>query len=364
MKCFRTILLFFTLYLIACSDNINVPQNESLAISGIDKSATFRGDIITVYGSGFGSKSKVNKIIFKAGAKYQKDSSSVRTDSVLRISSLDCIEWNNSKIKVKVPFYATTGKIIVFKGIEKSNSFVITINKTPDFISVPILSGKFTMGSKTGFTYELPEHEVTITYPFLISSTEVSQELWMSVINNNPSLQTGNKLPVHNIKWIDAVKFCNELSKILGYDSCYNFISMDSVVFDFSKNGFRLPTEAEWEYSCRAGTVGNYSGTGNLDDMGWYDSNSGYLIQTIGTKKANSWGLYDMHGNVWEYCWDYFSEDYTLAANVDPLGAVSGPGRVIRGGSAMSGPSYCRSSVRLSSLSDSTWCGFRLVRKK
>ena len=145
-------------------------------------------------------------------------------------------------------------------------------------------------------------------------TTEVTQGQWKTVMGSNPSTFSacGSNCPVEQVSW----------------DNCQEFIQRLNQKEGTSK--YRLPTEAEWEYACRAGTTGPYAG--DLDSMGWYDGNSGRRTHLVGQKKPNAWGLYDMHGNVWEWCSDWYGED-TSGSITDPEGPSSGPSRVLRGGS-------------------------------
>ncbi|MDX9791532.1 MAG: SUMF1/EgtB/PvdO family nonheme iron enzyme, partial [Candidatus Kapabacteria bacterium] len=157
---------------------------------------------------------------------------------------------------------------------------------------------------------------------------------------------TGIELPVENVTWINAVQFCNELSKLNGLEEVYTITGVDAVA-DFSKNGWRLPTEAEWEYACKAGTNGDFAGSGIIGEMAWYGDNSGLKMHPPGRKNPNQFGLYDMHGNVWEWCWDYYDPDYySEGMTIDPVGPSNGERRVLRGGSWNDGMNFLRSSNR------------------
>jgi sulfatase modifying factor 1 len=152
------------------------------------------------------------------------------------------------------------------------------------------------------------------------------------------------------------------MSVISEYDSCY-IAAETSYILDPHANGFRLPTEAEWEYACRAGSTGDYSGDGILENMGYYNSNSGYKLFPVGEKKANAFGLHDTHGNVWEWCNDFYAADYyTSDSVVDPSGPENGTRHVIRGGSVSNGEVYARSANRSFPDSDYSNCGLRIVR--
>ena len=154
---------------------------------------------------------------------------------------------------------------------------------------------------------------------FLISPYLVTQVQFKAVMGNNPSAFIGDQLPVETVSWLDAVSFCNKLSNLNGLEPCYTINEDgDNAMFNAKANGFRLPTEGEWEYACKSGTADvRY---GNLDDIAWYKENANKQTHPIGKKEPNSWGLYDMLGNVWEWCTDVYDE------------TVYGSYRIIRGG--------------------------------
>ena len=210
---------------------------------------------------------------------------------------------------------------------------------------VKIPAGTFMMGSPAGekdrFSDEGPQHKVTLTKPFYMGVYEVTQEQYEAITGKNPWKGEiyAKENPAHAasyISWDDAVAFCKALSRKTGKD-------------------VRLPTEAEWEYACRAGTAtrfshgddGDYS---QLGDYAWYNANAWdkgeQYAHAVGRKKPNAFGLYDMHGNVWEWCSDYWGEKYANADARDPQGPASGSARVLRGGSWGSAPLCCRSASR------------------
>jgi formylglycine-generating enzyme required for sulfatase activity len=218
--------------------------------------------------------------------------------------------------------------------------------------------GNFIMGSppdEFGRSDYETQHRVTLTQGFWIGQYEVTQAQWMAVMMGiNPSYgkNAGTNAPVEHVSW----------------DDCQGFVrKMNTCV---SRGGYRLPTEAEWEYACRAGTTGPYAG--NLDDMAWYGLNSDSTIHPVGQKKPNAWGLYDMHGNVFEWCQDWYGEWYGKSncncesgSVTDPSPPGSRPTRVIRGGCwVISNASYCRSAYRGASFHGrrSNSLGLRLAR--
>jgi formylglycine-generating enzyme required for sulfatase activity len=191
---------------------------------------------------------------------------------------------------------------------------------------------------------------------------EVTQAEYQAVMGTNPSYFKGDTLPVEQVSWYDAINYCNALSKKEGLTAAYT-VNGNNVTWNKSANGYRLPTEAEWEYACRAGTTGPYSSGSSVDAAGWYSSNSGSKTHPVGQKQANAWGLYDMHGNVWEWCWDWYGS-YPSGSQTDPSGASSGEYRVDRGGSWSYGARYLRSAYRGRRYPSARGIdlGFRLVR--
>ncbi len=179
-------------------------------------------------------------------------------------------------------------------------------------------------------------HQVTMTKGFWMAKYEVTQQQWMSVMGVNPSHYLGDKLPVGNVCWYECQLFCE-------------------------RAGLALPTEAEWEYACRAGSSGAYGRIDPLEMMAWYGE-SGSAPHPVGQKRPNAWGLYDMHGNVWEWCADWYG-DYPDRAVTDPKGPDSGVEYVLRGGCSWTAPKVCRSAQRFCAAPDHGFYtyGFRPV---
>ncbi|MDC0292966.1 formylglycine-generating enzyme family protein [Verrucomicrobia bacterium] len=205
---------------------------------------------------------------------------------------------------------------------------------------MPIPSGTFLMG---GTDYEEgwdddegPQTTVTITKPFWLGKTEVTQSQWEAVMGNNPSRFKGDDLPMTNINWHDAVDFCEKLN---------------AIKHDTLPDGYRytLPTEAQWEYACRAGTTTRFCYGDDYNQLGqyaWNEDNSSDKTHPVGEKQPNDWGLHDMHGNVWEWCLDGYSDSYLEGSVSDPQNFKISSFQVVRGGSWFSIARYCRSLSR------------------
>jgi formylglycine-generating enzyme required for sulfatase activity len=188
---------------------------------------------------------------------------------------------------------------------------------------VRIEPGTFTMGSNQ-YDEEKPPHKVRITRAFLLGAYPVTQDQYQKVMGEHRSHFKGPAdLPVESVSWFDAVEFCNKLSTRENRSPCYRINGTEVELI--AGNGYRLPTEAEWEYACRAGSTGEYPFDGGESALGkyaWYDANSGKQTHPVGEKEPNAWGLHDMLGNVWEWCWDWYDADYYKKSPAeDPLGA-------------------------------------------
>ncbi|HUH65612.1 MAG TPA: formylglycine-generating enzyme family protein [Syntrophales bacterium] len=209
------------------------------------------------------------------------------------------------------------------------------------FVLIP--AGTFMMG-------DVSEHQVTISKPYYMETTEVTQGQWRKVMGNNPSVFStcGDNCPVENVSWGDAQEFIRRLNQKEGI------------------NKYRLPTEAEWEFACRAGAKSKEapgSAEGNLGDYAWYEANSDRKTHPVAVKKPNPWGLYDMHGNVLEWCQDW-QDDYPEKAMKDPKGPPSGQHKILRGGAWLGSPTTLRCTFRSQDygIVKSNDIGFRLAR--
>jgi formylglycine-generating enzyme required for sulfatase activity len=286
---------------------------------------------------------------------------------------------------------ATTG----FNAVNGLSAGTLTIIKKIEMVSIP--AGTFTMGSpiSEAYQYDETQHSVTLS-SFFMSKYQVTQEQYQAVMGSNPSLFSSNpqvgktqgKRPVDSVSWYDALVFCNKLSVMEGLSPAYRIMgstisalwgtvptssnaTWNAVEIVADSTGYRLPTEAQWEYACRADTTTVYNtGTTISNNTGWYRDNSGSKTHEVGKKPANAWGLYDMHGNVWEWCWDWYG-DYSSSAQTNPMGASSGICRVLRGESWDNVAGGLRSACRCYGgdpsggnllYSESGILGFRLVR--
>jgi len=215
-----------------------------------------------------------------------------------------------------------------------------------DLVRIP--PGEFTMGSpeeEEGHApNEVPARRVRLSKAFYLGRFEITQAQYRAVMGEVPGDAEGDTLPVSQITYADALEFCRRLSSTANVE-------------------VRLPTEAQWEYACRAGTQSRYCSGSTEADLGrvaWYSGNSEGKAHPVGQKQPNAWGLYDMHGNVWEYCAD-FIDDYATMPKTDPVGRITPRHGSMRGGGWMHGPEYCRAATRLISDDMFGGAGFRIA---
>lgn len=209
---------------------------------------------------------------------------------------------------------------------------MLTVNGV-NYPMVYVRGGTFNMGATSeqgsdAYENEKPVHQVTLSN-YYIGKYEVTQDLWQAVMGSNPSNFKGNRKPVERVSWNDCQTFISKLNSLTG-------------------KRFRLPTEVEWEFASRGGTMSRgykYSGSNTLGNVAWYSDNSGSTIHDVGTKSANELGIYDMSGNVWEWCSDWYG-NYSSSSQTNPIGPSSGSYRVYRGGGWVGSAGGCRSSCR------------------
>ena len=241
----------------------------------------------------------------------------------------DCADYGKAILPMRAKFYPICGRplqrtaeqVMSENHLNTSEPSKQTFNVNGvEFKMIKVEGGTFSMGATSEQEYdalscEKPVHSVTLS-DYYIGETEVTQELWEAVMGSNPSYFEGdNQRPVENVSWNDCQKFIKKLNRLTGKE-------------------FRLPTEAEWEYAARGGKYSRgykYSGSNNADEVAWYDSNSGSKTHPVKTKKDNELGLYDMSGNVWEWCNDWWG-CYQSNSQTNPTGPSEGESRVLRGG--------------------------------
>lgn len=250
------------------------------------------------------------------------------------------------KDKARILSMALLGCVLT-AGPACSGDAAKTIKNSVGIEMVLIPAGSFKMGRDPNFEDgrnddETPRHSVKISRPFYMGKTEVTQEQWVEVMGTNPSSFKGRTNPVENVSWEDVQTFIARLNEKEG------------------TKVYRLPTEAEWEYATRAGGTGRYcfgEDEGELGAYAWYAGNSGEKTHPVGQLKANAWGLYDVHGNVWEWTQDWYSDSYYASSpGTDPVGPTSGSRRVDRGGSWGNSAYYARAAYR-----DNFTPGYRLI---
>jgi len=263
-------------------------------------------------------------------------------DAVLRGDQNPKYDINkDGKVNIK-DVTAAVDKALSGDDEQGGGEYDITVNGV-SFTMVPVEGGTFRMGAVItapgAYTFEKPDHDVTLS-DYKIGQVEVTQELWDAVMGSNPSRFKGAQLPVEQVSWDDCQAFIAKLNEMTGMN-------------------FRLPTEAEWEYAARGGKKSNgtmFSGSANCPDVAWCSTNAGDTTHEVAQKQANELGLYDMSGNVNEWCNDFYAR-YTTAAQTDPQGPVAGTGMVYRGGAYNEGARLCRVTYRSSQLS-----GYRSAR--
>ena len=283
---------------------------------------------------------------------------SAPSDLQIRLSK-ETVAANANGVAHTAP--STSVSSLQSSAVSSNNVSSSTVSSGGNTISIPVKdgisidmvkveTGTFMMGAtlemQDFYDDEMPVHQVTLTNDYYMGKYEVTQALWQAVMGNNPSKFKGDNLPVESVSWKDCQKFISKLNKKTG-------------------RKFRLPTEAEWEYAARGGKKSRgyqYSGSSNISDVAWYAGNSSNKTHPVGTKQSNELGLYDMTGNVWEWCQDWYGS-YVSSSQTNPTGAVSESRRVRRGGGWYNNEENCRSSCRSGVTPDARYyfLGLRLV---
>ncbi len=363
------VLLLLAIFIMLASCNDNATNEGDCCRPHIDSivpNSAKVGEKIGIYGSNFGNENHSNIISFG--------------DFEFSIREMWWVIGSNMKTYIEVPDGALSGKLSITYNGKKSNEldFVVEGERiTENIQTVLIPAGTFQMGNTGKYSpyyeedkNEFPVHTVTITKPIYIGKYEVTNKQWEAVMGpQNNHYHTNHGVRPVESNWFNAIEFCNKLSEKDGLTKCYT-IDNDTVICDWNANGWRLPTEAEWEYACKSGTTtdvynsdleGYWTGDKNLDKIAWYSNNT-IEFKTVGLKEPNAFGLYDMLGNVSEWCWDYYGE-YNEDPINDPKGAIYSSGRVRKGGAYHSISIDARSSKRYhTSQIFITSVGFRVVR--
>ena len=328
--------------IITASGGTQVAQKQRLTIRYSPSSATVLVDNKMVKGTNGVAQTTLpvgqhSYIVFCDG--YDSEEGTVK----LKASTPSNLQITLSKEAVAIQQSSVTQPTVaqqpvVQPTVTNSDNISIPVKDGISIDMVRVEAGTFTMGAtaemKKPWDNEKPTHQVTLTNDYYIGKYEVTQALWQTVMGNNPSGFKGDNLPVEKVSWDDCQEFISKLNRITG-------------------KMFRLPTEAEWEYAARGGKKSRgyqFSGSNNLSDVAWYAKKSKEKTHAVGTKQANELGIYDMSGNVWEWCLGWYDQ-YSSSSQVNPTGANSGARCVCRGGSWFSAARSCRSSCRYGNAS-------------
>lgn len=355
------------IFIISCGQDDFPVNNLSYSLIKVSNSNITSGDTIELNGN-FPKNSQSTKIV----VEYNDNQNEVISFIIPQDSIID---YTINQIKVVYPYDYIGNKIyLVFNSTNAGNENVldttqkldINVNNLFDFEKLTLQTSNFILGSEFGLDDELPQNVITFKHKLEISVLEINQRSFYSVMRYNNSSTKKLNLPVDSISWIEAILFCNKLSELKGLELCYNIIDTNQniVEFDENKNGWRLPTEAEWEFMAKGNTNNDFFQNKEPNELGWYVSNSGIKLLSGKQKSPNIFNLYDIHGNVWEWCWDYYNADYyqNIENKSFPKGANNGQRRVKRGGSFRTGSIFLRASNRKTDDNNIIATGLRVVR--
>lgn len=354
--CFLKLSLLTLTLFCGCYESDTIDFGGDATIYKLQNNVTFVTDTLTLYGEHLG---------------YQQDSSYIIINDTLRINSKECVVWTESKIQFVIPQIPNQSNVYVVVNskrvfYEKDNYYQnIIVASYPPFETKLVPAGTFAMGSDAfGMDDEAPVHDVILSKPIYVATCETTQRLYELLMQENPSAIKNTSLPVYNVTWQDAINFCNTLSLKDNLNPCYTTLTGGSVSFDTSANGWRLPTEAEWEHFAQVDFDFAISSDvpNKLKKIAWYADNSAIQPHSVGQLDTNIFGLHDVLGNVWEWCWDYYKNNYyTSSPGANPLGPLSGTERIARGGSCDDGKLLVRPQCRRTDNVNAK-IGLRVVR--
>lgn len=361
---FNILLLIF---LTNCDQEDFPVENSTFSLLKINNNNIISGDTIELYGK-FPKNYETTQIIID-----KKNENDEILHLILPKDSI--LDYTTNKIKFVFPYDYLGDKIyLLINTLNINNENIkdttqkldIKVNNIFDFDKLTIQTNTFILGSEFGLDDELPQNIINFKHKLEVSILEINQRSFYSVMRYNNSSTKKLNLPVDSISWIEAILFCNKLSDLKGLDLCYNIIDTNKniVEFDENKNGWRLPTEAEWEYLAKGNTNNDFFQNKEPNELGWYVSNSGIKLLSGKQKLPNLFNLFDIHGNVWEWCWDYYNSDYFKnIENISyPKGPTNGQRKVKRGGSFRTGSIFLRASNRKIDDNNLFGTGIRLVR--
>jgi formylglycine-generating enzyme required for sulfatase activity len=291
------------------------------------------------------------------------DGKSMLIISIDQKKTFDNIKPGNHNLELRYSGKTESKTLTVYKN--QTTQVTFKIIAPPPAGMVYVEGGTFTMGDTAGRgeSYEKPNHQVTLS-SFYMGKHEVTQKQWQEVMGNKPAHFKGDNLPVEQVSWYDCVEFCNKLSQNEGLTPCYSG-SGKQTNCDWTANGYRLPTEAEWEYAAKGGKLSKgfkYYGSNDIENVAWYDNNSVKKTHAVGGRQANELGIFDMNGNVYEWCWDWY-DNYTSNNQTNPHGSNNGINRVLRGGSWNVDGYNCRAANKQGSPGErDSDIGMRFIR--